>query len=254
MVLPKSVLITGCNRGIGLGLVKEFLKSESLPNKIIATCRDKSKAEELMALESSNANRLKVLELEVAKYENDYKDFVQEVDKELGPEGGLNLLINNAGTIGERQNLENLSGDVMMDVFRVNCVGTTLLTRALLPFLNKAVSSARNEAPMGTEKAVVLQMSTAVASINENAGGGNYAYRCSKTALNMSMKNTSLELGPKGILVLSMHPGWVLTDMGGSNAMITVDTCVSTMVETIKQLGEKDQGAFLRYNNTPISW
>nr|ACO11407.1 C-factor [Caligus rogercresseyi] len=212
MVLPKSVLITGCNRGIGLGLVKEFLKSESLPNKIIATCRDKSKAEELMALESSNANRLKVLELEVAKYENDYKDFVQEVDKELGPEGGLNLLI------------------------------------------NKAVSSARNEAPMGTEKAVILQMSTAVASINENAGGGNYAYRCSKTALNMSMKNTSLELGPKGILVLSMHPGWVLTDMGGSNAMITVDTCVSTMVETIKQLGEKDQGAFLRYNNTPISW
>nr|XP_040580006.1 C-factor-like [Lepeophtheirus salmonis] len=107
---------------------------------------------------------------------------------------------------------------------------------------------------MGCEKAVVVQMSTSGSSIADNAGGKYYPYRCSKSALNMSMKNLSIELRPVGILVMSMHPGWVVTDMGGPNAMITVDECVSTMVKTISQLGENDHGSFLRYNNTSIPW
>uniref|UniRef100_A0A0K2VBQ5 Uncharacterized protein n=1 Tax=Lepeophtheirus salmonis TaxID=72036 RepID=A0A0K2VBQ5_LEPSM len=84
MAIPKSILITGCNRRIGLGLVKEFLKLGDESLKIIATCRNKSKADELSALESSNTGRLKILELEVNNYQNDYKDFATEVGQELG--------------------------------------------------------------------------------------------------------------------------------------------------------------------------
>nr|ACO10544.1 C-factor [Caligus rogercresseyi] len=252
MTLPKSVLITGCNRGLGLGLVKEFLKEGSLPNKIVATCRDKSKAEELMALESSNTGRLKVLELEVAKYENDYKDFVQEVDKEIGT-SGLNLLINNAGISGIRQILEKLTGDNMMDVFRVNCVGPTLLTRALLPQLKQAVCQ-NPKADMGVDKAAVVQMSSVLASIAKNQNAGAFAYRCSKTALNMSMKNTTIELKDEGILLMALHPGWVSTDMGGPNAPLTVDESVSNMFKTICQLKEKDNGKFLSHDGTLLSW
>ncbi|CAB4058756.1 unnamed protein product [Lepeophtheirus salmonis] len=230
MAIPKSILITGCNRGIGLGLVKEFLKLGDESLKIIATCRNKSKADELSALESSNPGRLKILELEVDNYQNDYKDFATEVGQELG-ERGLNLFINNAGTVGIVQTFENLSGDNMMNAVTSN-----------------------PEGKMGCEKAVVVQMSTSGASIADNAGGKYYPYRCSKSALNMSMKNLSIELRPVGILVMSMHPGWVVTDMGGPNAMITVDECVSTMVKTISQLGENDHGSFLRYNNTSIPW
>ena len=113
-------------------------------------------------------------------------------------------------------------------------------------------------------------MSTAVASIAENSGGGTYAYRCSKAALNMSMKSLSVDLASTGILVMSMHPGWVLTDMGGPNAQITTETCCSTMIQTLAGLTEKvflgnngnnlsitilqDHGTFLRYNNTGIQW
>nr|ACO15667.1 C-factor [Caligus clemensi] len=68
------------------------------------------------------------------------------------------------------------------------------------------------------------------------------------------MKSMSLELKKEGILVMAMHPGWVKTDMGGQNAYITVDECVSNMVKTIAQLSEKDNGAFLRYNNTTVPW
>merc|ERR1712096_445133 len=91
-------------------------------------------------------------------------------------------------------------------------------------------------------------------SIAENSGGGMYAYRCSKAALNMSMKSLSVDLANTGILVMAMHPGWVLTEMGGPNAQISTETCCQTMVQTLAGLTDKDQGAFLRYNNTAIQW
>nr|ACO11663.1 C-factor [Caligus rogercresseyi] len=244
---PKTVLITGCNRGIGLGLVKEYLKDPEV-SKIIATCRNRSKAEELVSLESGG--RLKVIELEIVKYQDDYKDFVAKVDKELGSHG-LNLLINNAGTISEKHSLSDLTEASMIEAFKINCIAPTLLARALLPLLKKASSPS---AALGSHNAAIVQMSTSVASISENGMGGVYPYRCSKTALNMAMKNMSLELKKDGILVMAMHPGWVKTDLGGSNAMISVDECVSNMVKTIAQFGEKDHGAFLRYNNTSVSW
>eukprot|EP00096_Caligus_rogercresseyi_P003988 TRINITY_DN1809_c0_g1_i5.p1 TRINITY_DN1809_c0_g1~~TRINITY_DN1809_c0_g1_i5.p1 ORF type:complete len:248 (-),score=81.99 TRINITY_DN1809_c0_g1_i5:40-783(-) len=244
---PKTVLITGCNRGIGLGLVKEYLKDPEV-SKIIATCRNRSKAEELVSLESGG--RLKVIELEIVKYQDDYKDFVAKVDKELGSHG-LNLLINNAGTNADRQVLGNLTGAAMIEGFNVNCVAPTLLARGLLPLLKKASVSSSE---LGCHSATIIQMSTSIASIGENSMGGVYPYRCSKAALNMAMKNMSIDLKKDGILVMAMHPGWVKTDMGGSNAMISVEECVSNMVKTIAQLGEKDHGAFLRYNNTSVSW
>ena len=97
-------------------------------------------------------------------------------------------------------------------------------------------------------------MSTAVASLDDNKGGGNWAYRTSKTALNMVMKNLSIELKEAGILVMAMHPGWVQTEMGGPKALISVEECCSNMVKTLSGLTEENQGCFKRYNNTDIPW
>ena len=86
------------------------------------------------------------------------------------------------------------------------------LTNALLPLLRAA--AAKNAAlPVGIARSAVIMMSTASSSINENTGGGLTAYRVSKTALNMVMKNFSLELKEDGVLVLCMHPGWVRCDV-----------------------------------------
>merc|ERR1712202_33262 len=141
----------------------------------------------------------------------------------------------------------------MRNAFETNCIAPLFFSRALLPLLQKAATK-NGDAGMGVAKAAIIQMSTAVASIAENSSGGTYAYRCSKSALNMSMKSLSVDLANTGILVMAMHPGWVLTEMGGPNAQITTETCCKTMIETLTGLTEKDHGTFLRYNNTGIQW
>ena len=68
------------------------------------------------------------------------------------------------------------------------------------------------------------------------------------------MKSLSVDLKDTGILIMAMHPGWVKTRMGGPNALIDTETCVSTMIQTLQGLTEKDHGSLLRYNNTSIPW
>jgi len=250
---PRSVLITGCNRGIGLELVRQFLGHPTPPEVLIATCRNPDSAPELKQLQTTNPDRLKILKLEVTDFDS-FDGFAKQVGELVGSDSGLNLLINNAGVLPNNKTLDTVTPADMVTAFNTNCVGPMFLTKALLPLLETA--SAKGKPSEGDAKSIgraaAIQMSTAVGSIAENSGGKSYAYRTSKTALNMAMKCLSIDL--QGILVMSMHPGWVLTEMGGPNALIDTETCAKTMIETLYALGDKDHGAFLRYNNTPIQW
>jgi len=247
---PRSILITGCNRGIGLELVKQYLKLDPPPTHLLATYRDPESSEELLKLAKDNAG-LKALKFDVAKRDT-FASFVKEVSDVVGIENGLNLVIHNAGYMAPNRELEKISPEDMIQSFEVNCVGPLFLTRELLPLLKTAI---KPDLPkFRIDQAASVLMSTAVASIAENSGGGLYPYRCSKTALNMAMQSLSVDLKDTGILIMSMHPGWVQTRMGGPNALIDTETCCKTMIETLDQLSEKDHGAFLRYNNTSIPW
>jgi len=247
---PRSILITGCNRGIGLELVKQYLKLDPPPTHLLATYRDPESSEELLQLAKDNTG-LKALKFDVAKRDT-FASFVKEVSDVVGIENGLNLVIHNAGYMAPNRELEKITPEDMIQSFEVNCVGPLFLTRELLPLLKTAI---KPDLPkFRIDQAASVLMSTAVASIAENSGGGLYPYRCSKTALNMAMQSLSVDLKDTGILIMSMHPGWVQTRMGGPNALIDTETCCKTMIETLDQLSEKDHGAFLRYNNTSIPW
>jgi len=245
-----SVLITGCNRGIGLELVKQFLKKNPSPAHLFATARNTTAAGELSELAAANEN-LHLVQLDVTNFK-DYPEAVKQVSQIVG-ENGLNLLINNAGLLPQNRDLDAVTPEDMMNAFEVNCVAPLFLSKAFLPLIKKA-ADVNSVEPIGIRRAAIVQMSSSVGSIAENSGGGLYAYRCSKAALNMGMKSLSVDLTGTNILEMSMHPGWVLTDMGGPNALITTETCCSTMLNTLDGLTEKDHGAFLRYNNTPIQW
>lgn len=125
--------------------------------------------------------------------------------------------------------------------------------QAFVPLLKK--SSKCNKAnPMGAGRATVVNMSSILGSIEENVQGGLYAYRMSKAALNIATKSMSLDFKNHQILCVSMHPGWVRTDLGGSNAPLEIDTSCREMVKTILALNESHNGKFIQYDGKYLPW
>ena len=91
-------------------------------------------------------------------------------------------------------------------------------------------------------------------SISDCMSGRSYAYRASKTALNMfsiAMKN---ELTSQGISILIMHPGWVETDMGGPHAPLSVEESVNGIMQRIKEQTLEMTGRYVQFDGTPIEW
>lgn len=216
----KTVLITGCSRGIGAGLVRASLAEPSA--RVIATCRSPESAEELKELAKSHApDRLVILPLDTTSLDS-YKGIVSSLN-DLGIDS-IDILIANAGISSPDHPSDPIltcTEKTMMDVFQTNCVGTLLTLQTFTPFLLR-----------GDTKLVVL-LSSRLASITQCAGVGGYtSYRASKAAMNMLAMTYSEDFTVKGanIRTLCMHPGWVQTDMGergGRKASVSVPDCVA---------------------------
>ncbi|CAB3252026.1 unnamed protein product [Arctia plantaginis] len=243
----KSLLITGANRGLGLGMVKYILK-QNTSNKIIATCRNVSEELKTLAVENKN---LFIVNLDLTNMSS-IGEISPQITKIVGDQG-LNVLINNAGISTKFTKLALVKAEQLLDNLTINTVAPIILTKTLLPTLKQA-SDINKEKPMGVQRAAVINMSSILGSIEQNDKGGFYPYRCSKAALNAATKSMSIDLKKENILVVSMHPGWVKTDMGGKNAPLDVDTSISGIFNTITKLGESDTGKFLQYDGTELPW
>ena len=91
-------------------------------------------------------------------------------------------------------------------------------------------------------------------SIADNSGGGEYIYRSSKTAVNQVVKSLSIDLADRGISAISLHPGWVRTDMGGANAEIGTSDSASGLKAILQSAGPSQSGQFLEFNGNSIPW
>jgi len=253
-MLARSVFISGANRGIGLELVNQLIKAPAPPEVIFATCRDVSKAKDLVAAAHSASQKTEVvlLTLDVCDSKS-ISAAATEVSKKVGDKG-LTLLVNNAGSLAERTaKIDVETEENLMHDFHTNCVGTILLTKALLPSLRAAAKhSSGNEMSVG--RAAVINVSTKMACISDNTGGGYYSYRCSKTALNMATKSMSVDLKPDGILVIPIHPGHVRTDMGGPQGLIDATESINGILNVLKGLSAKDTGVFYDYKGQVLPW
>ena len=228
-----SILITGTNRGIGLEFVKHYLKNNE---KIIATCRNKHSAKDLLELENTT-NNLSLVELDVSN-PNSINNFTSKI-------AGLPIdtFISNAGVSGPK-NIEfgNFNAKEWLDVFNINTIAPLIITQKILKNLR-----------LGKDKKLVF-ISSKVGSIEDNTSGGMYIYRTSKTALNQVIKSLSIDLKGENFIVVALHPGWVQTDMGGPNALIDTKTSVRGMTEAIDNLTSKNSGKFYNYDGSPIPW
>ncbi|XP_071613320.1 uncharacterized protein [Heliangelus exortis] len=247
---PHTVLVTGANRGIGLGLVQKLLELPSPPQWVFAGCRDPNgqRARELQSLASKHPN-LVIIALEVSD-PTSIKAAAARVGEKLGGLG-LNLLINNAA-IAKPILIGAETLESMTEVYTTNTIGPLLLGQAFLPLLKKAAQGSPGSA-LSCSKAAIINISSNGGSITSPAGWelSHYlSYRCSKAALNMLTKCQSLVYGEHGVLCVALHPGWVQTDMGGEaghmpRAQAASPLCPAAPLDGGRQRARDAEGALL---------
>ena len=157
----------------------------------------------------------------------------------------IDLLINNAGIRGDFGGLATLGADDFLDVMRINALAPLLVARALRPNL------------VAGGKKIIANISSRAGSLAEGTlddDDGDYAYRCSKAALNMATVKLAQDLRSDGIAVLSLHPGWIQTEMGGSGATLPVAQSAAGLKSIIDAAGLADSGTFRAFDGRTVSW
>lgn len=232
--MDETVLVTGANRGIGLEFTRQYLAEGC---SVIAACRNPDDAEELKALGENPGGDLVVERLDVTE-DAQVQSAVETVQQRFGE---LDLLVNNAGVYGDDSDFESLAPDDLREPFDVNCVGSFRVTRAFLDLLKRSGGN-------------VAFLTSLMGSVEDNRSGGSYPYRISKAALNMLGKTLAEDYRDEGIYVAILHPGWVQTRMGGSNAKITVEESVSGLRDVIANLDAERSGEFYAYDGEERPW
>ncbi|MGR5176279.1 SDR family oxidoreductase [Vibrio parahaemolyticus] len=227
----KTVFITGANRGIGLALAKKFLEAGY---QVHATYRSASSAHELLSLEVSESNLI-THALDVTNYEA-----TQRLASQLPM---LDMVINNAGYYGPKgYGFGNTDVDEWRKVLEINTIAPLKLIEALYPKL------------IDSKVKKIACLSSKVGSMTENTSGGGYIYRSSKAALNSVVKSLSNDLSSQGFTVLALHPGWVQTEMGGPNALISTTESANGLFQVIEHAVIDDSGRFINYSGEMLPW
>jgi NAD(P)-dependent dehydrogenase (short-subunit alcohol dehydrogenase family) len=217
-----TVVITGCNRGIGLQLA---LQLQARGDSVIGVCRHAS--DELAA------SGVRIIEgIDVADGES-----IKRLKQEIG-DLPIDVLINNAGIL-RGDSFGELDYDAMLEQYRVNTLGPLRVTEALAPNLHE-----------GSKVAIVTSR---VGSIDDNSSGGNWGYRASKTAVNMVGTNLMHELRPRKIAVALLHPGLVATDMTGRTG-IKPAASARGLIERIDELTLGNSGTFWHAEGYELPW
>ena len=222
-----TAMVTGANRGIGLETVRQLLDRDY---EVHATYRSG-----MGGLADIDNPRLVLHKMDVRN--------TDEVVAVIGRVGSsLDLLVNNAGiSDGRWSSIADIDFSIVSDVMEVNAIAPVRVTQQALPLLANGGGT-------------VLMITSLMGSISDCASGRSYAYRASKTALNMFTTAMKNELREQGISLLLIHPGWVETDMGGPNAPIQAEESVSGIMARIEEQTLEMTGRFVDYVGHVLPW
>lgn len=220
-----NVLIIGASRGLGLEFVRQYRAAGA---RVVATARSDAALAELTAL---GAKPLKLDVLDAASVSG----LAWQIDGEA-----FDVAVINAGVFGPRAGaLEAPTQDDFDAVMRTNVLGPM----RVLPQLAEALAP-------GARLAIV---SSLMGSIGARANSSGWLYRASKAAVNSVMKDASLALAGKAT-VISFHPGWVRTDMGGAGADLEAPTSIAGMRTVLASVKAADTGSFFNYDGQRLVW
>ena len=223
----QSVLIIGASRGLGLEFVRQYRRDGWLT---LGTCRSPQQ-DALLSAEGATAIRLDVAD------PDSFAGLARALDGTR-----IDVCIYNAGVLGSREGPSVApSKEVFDQVMHANVFGPMQAIPVVAPALLKA-------------KGKFAFVTSKMGSISEMTSSVAPTYRASKAALNAFVKATSIEYGPQGMTSFVMHPGWVKTDMGGSNADIEPSVSIAGMRRVIATANADANGKFFNYDGSDIAW
>ena len=222
-------IITGGNRGIGKEFIHQLLSKN---HTIITGVRNPERMD-------IDHELLSIFKLDVS----DSQSVVEFAQSVLQQTNQVDVLVNNAGRMdGRWQTIGEVDPDVSLEVLNVNTIGPLRVTQALWPLLEK------------TSKSKVANISSLMGSIDDCLSGRSYAYRTSKTGLNMITKILSVEGRDTDVSVSCYHPGWVQTDMGGERAPVQAHESVEGLIGLIEMQDGERSGRFFEYTGVELPW
>ena len=221
-----SVLITGCDTGLGVEFARQYAADGC---RVIATCLDPATAHIVRAIEGD----VRVQKLDVSD--------LSAVDALAGAlrNEPIDILVSNAGIGRPHPPFGQTDYALWHRMLDVNLIGPMRLAEAFV------------EHVAASEMKVMAFVGSRMGSIALNLTGGSYAYRSSKAGLNAVVKSLAIDLQPRQILVLALHPGWAKTEPG---ARVDVDRSVAGMRGIIARCSRHETGSFFAFNETPLPW
>ncbi|MEL0184851.1 MAG: SDR family oxidoreductase [Hyphomicrobiales bacterium] len=223
-------LITGANKGIGYALTWEVLNKGC---EAIALCRETSDVIHLEKLKNVYKDKLEIFKADVTD-EDKLKDISININQ-------IDVIICNAGIMGAKGGMfdQQNTPSTILNILMTNVAGPFFTIRA---FLEKLKTS---------ENPKIAIISSHMGS-QQHGSSDAYFYRASKAAVNNLMVTFSRELQNYEIPVVSFHPGWVRTDMGGSYASLSPEESAKALIKLILNLNMKDSGNFFNYDGSNL--
>lgn len=222
-----TAFIIGASRGIGLELARQY---RAQGWRVLATARSSAACEQLLEL-GIEAHQADILNVEHCAA------LAWKLDDEK-----LDIAILNAGIYGpDTQGLQTPQVTDFDSVMQTN----VLAAMRLLPIVAPLVGAA------GGKLAVI---SSAMASMGERSQNSGWLYRASKAALNSVLCDVARAMPQHQAICVSLHPGWVRTDMGGAAADLSVEQSAAGIRQTLSKLSAEQNGAFLNYDGRAIAW
>ncbi|MES0808932.1 SDR family oxidoreductase [Roseibium sp. SCPC15] len=224
----ERVLITGASRGLGRELAARYAARGA---HVLAGVRNTNLSDRLEGVD--------YFELDVTDSSS-----IESLDHVF--EGvAVDFVINNAAIRGDDGGLDTLDDEEFLEVMRANALSALLVTRALLPSLRSG------------KRKVVANISSRSGSMVEGTiddDDGDYAYRCSKAALNMVTCKLAHDLKASGITVISLHPGWIKTDMGGIHAEVPTFESAIGLMKVLDDIELSETGSFKAFDGATVAW
>jgi NAD(P)-dependent dehydrogenase (short-subunit alcohol dehydrogenase family) len=221
-----SILITGCDTGLGAEFARQYAADGY---RVFATCLDPDTADAARAIKGN----VRVLKLDVSDLAA-----IDTLAGELRNEA-IDILLSNAGIGRPHPPFGKTDYPHWRRILDVNLVAPMKLAEAFV------------EHVAASQMKVMAFVSSRMGSIALNMTGGSYAYRSSKAGLNAVVKGLAIDLQPRHILVLALHPGWARTEPG---ARVDVDRSVSGMRAVIQRCSRHETGCFFAFNDTLLPW